>query len=377
LLRHKWRRQNARVLSLCATLALSLVADAALCATDANGAAAAGDNPDCSAWVEGDAQRPLHLPPRPDGPTPLRIGFEILDVTNVDVLHGQFNARVRVDFAWCDPRLAPAARETGSDFLYLTGAGVVEKMETTWNANLSMTNQIGALHVLKRQMQIGSDGRVRVSGILEGALAVNLDLRRFPFDAQVLTIEVEPFGWDNEAVVLEVDEERTRIVQHFQLAEWKLGAVQAQVVEVGRTGTDRRFSQLNIRVPIQRKSGFYIWKAILPLMLIVALSWSVFWITESAGGRIRICATVMLTIVAYQFATAADLPKLPYMTLFTAFTTLSFVTVGVTVVSIVVSFHRMEGGDATAVERNDQRSRWLIPLLYFLAVGALAATYLS
>jgi hypothetical protein len=51
-------------------------------------------------------------------------------------------------------------------------------------------------------------------------------------------------------------------------------------------------------------------KVILPLILIVAMSWIVFWIDpEESGIQISVAITTMLTLIAYRFAVGADLPK--------------------------------------------------------------------
>ena len=129
-------------------------------------------------------------------------------------------------------------------------------------------------------------------------------------------------------------------------------------------------------VEIERRVGYYLWKALLPLFLIVALSWTVFWIPEGIAGRIRLSATVILTIVAYQFAMASDLPKVAYVTFLSAITTVSFLIVALTVVVNLVVFQRQERGDETAVARSDRLNRWLVPVIYAIAMGAVAFAYL-
>ena len=53
-----------------------------------------------------------------------------------------------------------------------------------------------------------------------------------------------------------------------------------------------------------------------PLVLIVSISWSVFWmIGECLSCRMGIALTGILTVVAYQFATAKSLPNVAYFTL--------------------------------------------------------------
>jgi len=332
----------------------------------------------CEALPEGSpaAWLDLHEPPPSDGPTRVDIRLHVIEITDIDVRNGHFRFQAEVAFAWCDPRLAFDAAEHGSDRLTFVGAGVLEKQTEVWNPDLAFANEVSGIQVRKRELTIRSDGRVRVRGLFSAHLAASYDLRRFPFDSQVLPIQVESFTWDENVLVLQSDADSIGIRQRFELAEWQVGGVSGRTQRRLSSRGDRTFSRFEMDVAIERRSGFYLWRALLPLTLIVALSWTVFWIPEGLAGRIRLSATVILTIVAYQFAIAADLPKVSYINLLSALTTFSFVTVALTVVLNIVVFQRQDRGDATAVERSDRVNRVLAPTLYLIGMLVIALAYL-
>src|SRR5207248_10396888 len=85
-----------------------------------------------------------------------------------------------------------------------------------------------------------------------------------------------------------------------------------------------------------RNVEHYILKVILPLILIVMMSWAVFWIDPAtSSSQISIAVTSMLTLIAYRFAVDSQLPRLPYMTRLDAF----FLTCTLLVVfSLIVVF---------------------------------------
>ena len=64
-----------------------------------------------------------------------------------------------------------------------------------------------------------------------------------------------------------------------------------------------------------RHIGYYLTKVLLPLVMIVMMSWIVFWIhpTESAT-QISVAVTSMLTLIAYRFALGSMLPDVSYVT---------------------------------------------------------------
>jgi hypothetical protein len=112
----------------------------------------------------------------------------------------------------------------------------------------------------------------------------------------------------------------------------------------------------------------------LPLIIIVGLSWSIFWMTEErVAGRSRITATGVLTIVAYQFVVAEDLPRIAYLTLLDKLMILSFLLLAVTVVqSLVIA--RYQDDDMPRALRIDRASRWIFPSAYLLRIVLVMTT---
>ncbi len=127
---------------------------------------------------------------------------------------------------------------------------------------------------------------------------------------------------------------------------------------------DKPFSRLTLAIDIKRKSGFYLWKILLPLLIIVMLSWSVFWmVEENFGMRVRLAATGVLTVVAYQFAVAKDLPRVGYLTLMDKITVISFMLLATTVMESYIA-SRVRADDPDKALRIDRAARWIFPLSY-------------
>ena len=58
------------------------------------------------------------------------------------------------------------------------------------------------------------------------------------------------------------------------------------------------YSVYEFEITAKRISAFYVWKVILPLCLIVAMSWTVFWINPAQfGPQIGMSATSMLLVL--------------------------------------------------------------------------------
>jgi hypothetical protein len=355
---------------------LRLACAALLLGWCSSGLAANLPDTQCSTPAQSNIQSTNNIlsPPQSDGPTVVDLALEVVELNDIDVLNGRFDVQAYTDLAWCDPRLAFS--ESGLHTKAFAGSAARAQQEMIWSPDLTLSNAATSIDVHKRELTIRSDGRVRLRGFFTARLVANFDLTRFPFDTQHLMVQASSLTWNDDIVTIRLRPGGTEVQQDFDLAEWHLGEVSSAVRFVSRGSSEISFASAEITTTIHRKTGYYLWKAALPLILIVGLGWTVFWMPDGLTNRIRLSATVMLTIVAYQFALSADLPKIADINLFTAFMTLSFLMVALTVVVNVYVFSRAANGHADIVNRSDRLCRWLIPAIYVASVAAVASVYL-
>jgi hypothetical protein len=118
-----------------------------------------------------------------------------------------------------------------------------------------------------------------------------------------------------------------------------------------------------------RNVQHYILKVILPLVLIVIMSWAVFWIDPiNASSQVSIAMTSMLTLIAYRFSVDSQLPLLPYMTRLDVFILISTVLVFFSLVEVVATIILDNGQKKKRAKRIDCYCRVIFPALF---VGAL------
>ena len=66
---------------------------------------------------------------------------------------------------------------------------------------------------------------------------------------------------------------------------------------------------------IERNSSYYVYKVIAPIILILIVCWSVFWLRlEQIESRLTVSIVCLLTLIAYNFVIDENIPKLPYLT---------------------------------------------------------------
>jgi hypothetical protein len=106
---------------------------------------------------------------------------------------------------------------------------------------------------------------------------------------------------------------------------------------------------------------------IFPLIVLVIMSWAVFWIPQiEIGVQLGFAATSMLTIIAYRFALAHEVPPVPYSTALDKFLNGVFVLAFLALVEVVVTARLIHRDRRHRAELVDRWCRWVFPFLLAL-----------
>ena len=66
---------------------------------------------------------------------------------------------------------------------------------------------------------------------------------------------------------------------------------------------------------IERKHGYYVFKVIIPIVLILLICWGSVWIDpKEIESRLTITIVCLLSLIAYNFVIDSEMPKLEYLT---------------------------------------------------------------
>ena len=95
---------------------------------------------------------------------------------------------------------------------------------------------------------------------------------------------------------------------------------------VKKPAFDHFFDSVQIDIIVDRKSGYYIFKIIVPIILILMICWSSVWINpREIESRLTITIVCLLSLIAYNFVIDADMPKLEYLTIMDYIILISYV----------------------------------------------------
>jgi hypothetical protein len=145
------------------------------------------------------------------------------------------------------------------------------------------------------------------------------NLKNFPFDKQSLRIFLRQDQNTIEADRFLVSAWTMRKAEEFKnqnsIQGWNIIDVQMNYKVYDHTLKDGFYDGFELVFDIERKSRYYIYKIILPIILILIVCWSAVWIKpKEIESRLTITIVCLLSLIAYNFVIDADLPKLEYLT---------------------------------------------------------------
>jgi hypothetical protein len=292
---------------------------------------------------------------RPDAggaATKVEVGIFLADMMEIDDVKQQLTADFLVFATWRDQRL------TG-----LEGCNL--DLHQIWSPKLDFVNSGRVFPGMPERAIVGAGGTVRYVQRYRGSLSFPHRLDEFPFDEHIIDISLVPVGYRVKDVELEVDEANMGRQSDLTIPDWRLGRVAGRIDSLSPPRIDRTLSQFRFEVPAKRRPEYYLWKVLVPLMLIVAMSWSVFWINPAQfGPQIGMSATSMLTLIAFQFAMAGILPRLSYFTALDAFITASTGLVFLALVEALTTSYLVSVERKELALRFDRVCRWVFPLTF-------------
>ena len=270
---------------------------------------------------------------------------------------------------WKDERLAFDPAAAGVDEKVYLGGYQFNELATGWWPQVVLVNEAGAYDKHGVVLRVRPDGTQTLVETLNAVAKTHLDLRRFPLDRQRLEAVFEVLGYDASEVVLRPKSEATQSMDDtVRLPQWSIEGVGLSTRERSAPYAGRRgiASALVVSVDVQRESFFISRLVIIPLILIVLLSFSVFWMDRAGlGDRINVSFIGLLTGVAYQLVMSDILPRISYVTLTHGVISVSFFAM-CTAVVVNLAVGALDRNNKSALaDRIDRRCRWIFPLGYF------------
>lgn len=330
------------------------------------------------AWAQQELSGRLEgLTGQPEAPLEVGIGIKIDQIVNVDQKSENYGAVAVIRAEWTDPALAFDAGAFGRNYRifqpdaladYAKSAGAVIPV-------FVIQNQQSNRWIHQSAAGVRSDGHVVY--VEKSSLTLQapyFDFRKYPFDTQRFQFEVASV-LPAEFVSYYPLNDHSGLGDLLGEEEWILG--NARLIKSNAEGISGNDSdQITLVFEGSRHITYYLIRVFLPMLVLIAVSWSVFFLDEYRK-RIEISGANLLVFVAFNWAISADLPKLGYLTFLDFILQWMFLATGAVIVfNVVLRRLKLAGRETLARKLDNYALKWIYPIGYAAIVGFAVLKFL-
>ena len=291
------------------------------------------------------------------------IDFSLEAIKEIDVINSSvtFSAYVGSDLSYYEsayPQIIDLAKKTimelqedgtyagalclGLDYDYSKENRIPNPIEIIGFENLIEENKnLTEEYVDITPLKDGEKLLIKFSGNSAGTWEIKNDfnLSSFPFDKQIIKISI--IGEDITESILEFNDTSYRLIDYsknkISIPGWELKNINMNNSNL--ILRDVIFSKLVYELHIERQYFYYIFKIILPIMLILSICWSSVWLNrKEVESKLTITIVCLLSLIAYNFVIDNEIPKLNYLTIMDWIILLSYVYAAAPNILAIITF---------------------------------------
>ena len=317
--------------------------------------------------------------PESDGPFEVQIGYNIINITDINEKEETIDFDGAIVLRWQDERLAYDKTDTlkteidytkTPSVVYQGHVRVTEQFHG-WRPVFYIPNGIGDRNITNQYLSVWPDGTVVYSEIFQAKVESPMNLRLYPFDKQHFVIFFHPSTYSRDEMIFVPDKSLSSTWnQNMGIAGWerKEDEMHERATRLLiDDGSMKTVSEFMVSLNVKRKSLHVIITFIFPMVLLVSLTWCVFWLDkQSVTDRINILFIGILSVVAYYFVIQDNIPEISYLTFIDVFVLESFLILAAAVVITMIIGKMDEAGKISIGDKLDRISRWAFPASYII-----------
>jgi hypothetical protein len=253
---------------------------------------------------------------------------------------------------------------------FSVGEGTVEAMfylniRSDTNVSISdlefMNGRVSSVDVIRNTP---TEKNYRIYAVM----AVDPDLRYFPFDSHNLPIILEPKTLNEDQLSLVIDPGETGLDEEADIPGWTFTSSNSTVTNRSYTAGEIPYSRAVFSNGISRDSTSTILKFFLPISLIIIVSLAS--LMMKVSSRLGLNASMFLAAVLIHWRVADAIPLVAYATFLDIFMIITYATLVMVLVSGIMILKYNESKDTARAEQISWWSLRIIPVvsltMYFL-----------
>jgi hypothetical protein len=190
---------------------------------------------------------------------------------------------------------------------------------------------------------------------VQGKFFQPLDLSDYPLDSHELTLVVEDTTYSEDQLVYVADTEESGIDASARIPGWQITGTDLAIDshfydtnfgEPESEASQRTYSAARFAITIKRPLTFFLWKLLLPLVIVMSLAGSVLFVHPSLiEVRLAAPATALLSLVFLQQSYTSTLPELGTLILLDKIYVLAYSLIIVMMLATIVTSYWSRVGD--------------------------------
>ena len=238
--------------------------------------------------------------PRADGlPALVQTGIAFIELLGLDENGGTFDAVVDLRLRWTDSRLAKEGQLPNAPADTYREEAANAQLEKMWVPNVVLANQVGEAGKVIYGLRISNDGRVELLRRITAKFSTEIEVSRFPFDRQKLSVAAAVQGNTITEVALRFDQsdiDFSRPNAAATIPGWTTG-----LVDIVNKPVSGWYNTIESRIvgslDIQRQPGLVVASIFIPLIASLLIPLLALWLNKMEDGIFQVDTFELVNIV--------------------------------------------------------------------------------
>uniref|UniRef100_F6TKF1 Gamma-aminobutyric acid (GABA) A receptor, delta n=1 Tax=Xenopus tropicalis TaxID=8364 RepID=F6TKF1_XENTR len=241
-------------------------------------------------------------------PVIVAVDVEVTSIDHISEVNMEYTMTVFLHQSWRDERLSynHTNKTLGLDSrfvekLWLPDTFIVNA-KSAWFHDVTVENKL---------IRLQPDGVILYSSRITSTVSCDMDLTKYPMDEQECMLELESYGYSSEDILYRWSEnqEKNHGLDKIELAQFTVTNYRFTKNEMILKSAGE-FPRLSLHFHLRRNRGVYIIESYVPSILLVAMSWVSFWISQAAvPARVSLGITTVLTMTTLMVSARTSLPR--------------------------------------------------------------------
>lgn len=218
---------------------------------------------------------------------------------------------------------------------------------------------------------------------VEGRFVQPFSLADYPLDRHSLSIRIEDTTNGVNQMSYVIDQEASGIDQKMEIPGWKLQGWRAETMEhaygtnFGEVEQPSNYSVANFQMVIQRPLSFFVWKLLLPLVIVVCAALVALLINpKSIDARLALPMGALLSAIFLQRGYSDTLPDLGYLVFMDKIYLLAYPLILAVLVRAIVAYKKGRDGSDEEIEqilKVDRKVIGILGMIFIVGTGVITA----